>query len=166
MQKDATYKLLITGLRNAHAMESQAQELIERQIERTDDYPYLKARLSKHLQETKQQALRLEQCLDQCGETTSTVKDSVLATMANINAMGHSMANDEIIKNTLASNMFENFEIASYKSLLVMADAAGVDIKPMLVQSLREEEEMAEWMSSNIEKITRDFIALQQQQAA
>ena len=39
----------VTGLRNAHAMEMQARELMERQIDRTQDYPELRTRLQQHL---------------------------------------------------------------------------------------------------------------------
>ena len=35
--------LLIVGLRNAHAMETQARELMERQSERTGDFPKVQA---------------------------------------------------------------------------------------------------------------------------
>src|SRR5215470_12166257 len=56
--------LLVTGLRNAHGMEVQARELMERQCERLDDYPAVQARVRKHLAETVQQLHRLEKCLD------------------------------------------------------------------------------------------------------
>jgi hypothetical protein len=49
------------GLRNAHAMEIQARELMERQSERLDDYPDVKAKLSAHLGETNEQLRRLQQ---------------------------------------------------------------------------------------------------------
>ena len=39
MASDGARELFITGLRNAHAMEHQARELMERQIERSTDYP-------------------------------------------------------------------------------------------------------------------------------
>jgi ferritin-like metal-binding protein YciE len=135
MQSEISHKLLITGIRNAHAMERQAQELMERQIARTDDYPDVKAKLTEHLKETKEQSSRLEECLEKCGESSSAIKDAALATMANLAAFSHAMVNDEIIKNTLANNMFENFEVGTYKSLLVMADIADVKIKQLLARS-------------------------------
>jgi ferritin-like metal-binding protein YciE len=44
--------IFVVGLRNAHAMEVQARELMERQSERLDDYPEVKAKVAAHLQET------------------------------------------------------------------------------------------------------------------
>lgn len=166
MQSGVGYSLLITGLRNAHAMECQARELLERQIERTDDYLIVKAKLKEHLIETNVQARRLEECLEKCGESTSVLKDAALATMGNFAALSHAVANDEIIKNTLANNMFENFEIGTYKCLIAMADNAGIEISDLLTRSLREEQQMADWVSDNIEKITIDFLTIRDRQAA
>src|SRR5215207_8168639 len=68
--------IFVVGLRNAHAVEIQARELMERQSERLDDYPEVKAKVAAHLQETNQQLRRLEKCLEACGESTSTLKDT------------------------------------------------------------------------------------------
>src|SRR5437588_8366124 len=108
MATETARNLLITGLRNAHAMERQAQELMERQSERTNDFPEVKARLQRHLDETRQQLRRLESCLEQCGERESAIKDAALSTMGNLAAMAHTMAGDEILKNTFANNAFEH----------------------------------------------------------
>ena len=64
--------IFVVGLRNAHAMEIQARELMERQSERLDEYPEVKAKVATHLQD--EQLKRLEQCLETCGESTSTVQ--------------------------------------------------------------------------------------------
>ena len=79
----------------------QARELMERQSERLDDYPELKAKVAAHLQETNQQLKRLEQCLEACGESTSSVKDTAQSVAANTMAMAHSMAGDEIFEEYL-----------------------------------------------------------------
>lgn len=84
--------VFIVGLRNAHAMETQARELMERQSEWLDDYPDVKARVSAHLNETNEQLRRLEQCLEACGESSSSIKDTAQSLAANATAMAHSMA--------------------------------------------------------------------------
>lgn len=43
---ETIHDIYITGLRNAHAMEIQARELMERQSERLDDYPDVKAAIT------------------------------------------------------------------------------------------------------------------------
>src|SRR5690242_12145650 len=108
MSNDTARDIFIVGLRNAHAMEVQARELMERQSERLDEYPEIKAKVATHLQETNQQLQRLEQCLQACGESTSSMKDTTQSMAANLQAMAHSMAGDEILKNTFANNAFEN----------------------------------------------------------
>jgi ferritin-like metal-binding protein YciE len=158
--------IFVVGLRNAHSMEIQARELMERQSERLDDYPEVKAKVAAHLQETNQQLKRLEQCLEACGESTSTLKDTVQSVAANATAMAHSMAGDEILKNTFANNAFEHFEIAAYKSLLTLCPAAGMDsARAPLETSLKEEERMAAWIDANVAKVTMEYVRHEQQAA-
>ena len=94
-------------------METQARELMERQSERLTDYPEVASQMQKHLRETEGQMKRLEQCLSSLGESTSTIKDTAQSFMGNMMALGHSMAGDEVLKNTFANDAFEHFEIAA-----------------------------------------------------
>lgn len=163
---NAAKDTFVVGLRNAHAMETQARELMERQSERLDPYPEVKAKIAAHLQETNEQLRRLEQCLEACGESTSSLKDTTQSVMANAQAMMHAMAGDEILKNTFANNAFENFEIAAYKSLLALCGPAGVEqARALLETSLKEEQRMAQWIDANVEKVTMEYIARQRQAA-
>jgi Domain of unknown function (DUF892) len=101
--------VFMVGLRNAHSMEVQAREMMERQSERLSDYPDVQARVKEHLAETNEQLRRLDQCLEACGETSSTLKDTAQSVMGNTMAMAHAMAGDEILKSTFANNAFEHF---------------------------------------------------------
>ena len=158
--------IFVVGLRNAHAMEVQARELMERQSERLTDYPEVQQKVTEHLRETEQQLKRLESCLEACGESTSSLKDTALSVAANVTAMANSMAGDEILKNTFANNAFEHFEIASYKSLLALAGPAGAESsRPALEASLREEEKMAAWIDANVQKVTMEYLAREQRAA-
>ena len=118
--------LLVTGLRNAHGMEVQARELMERQCDLLGDYPAVQTKLRQHLAETIQQLRRFEQCLAACGETASAIKDTLMSALANLTAIGHAAAEDEILKNAFANQAFENYEIAAYKSLLTLCEQAGM----------------------------------------
>src|SRR3979411_1006711 len=129
-------EIFVVGLRNAHAMETQARELMESQSERLDEYPEVKAKVTAHLQETNEQLKRLEQCLEALGEGTSTLKDTAQSVMANVLAMTHAVAGDEILKNTFANNAFENFEIAAYKSLIALCrPPRGAPATPCMAHS-------------------------------
>ena len=152
--------LFVTGLRNAHAMEHQAKELMERQIERMSDYPALQERLRLHLAETEEQLTRIDTSLQELGESASTLKDMALSLGANIAALGHAIAGDEVLKNVFANNAFENYEIAAYKSLIAIGDAAGTSASWMN-QSLQEEERMASWVADNVSALTKRYLDLQ-----
>lgn len=157
----------VVGLRNAHAMEVQARELMERQAERLGDYPEVQAKVKAHLGETNEQLKRLDQCLDACGESSSTIKDTAQSVMANAMAMAHAMVGDEILKNTFANNAFEHFEIAAYKSLLSLCEAAGQGkVRSLLEANLKEEERMAAWIDANVGKVTQEYLAVEARKAA
>jgi len=158
--------LLITGLKNAHAMENQAHEMLERQAERMTDYPELRKKVAEHLKETKEQLARLEKCLTELDSSPSTVKDATMAFGANVAAMGHAMAGDEVLKNTFANNALEHYEIAAYKSLIALADEAGVRMKTVLQTSLKEEERMAEWVDKHVQPITLEYLRHEEKAAA
>jgi ferritin-like metal-binding protein YciE len=152
--------LLVTGLRNAHGMETQARELMARQCERLGDYPAVQTRVRQHLAETIQQLHRLQQCLAACGETASAIKDTLMSALANLTAFSHAAADDEILKNTFANQAFEHYEIAAYKSLLVLCEQAGMSgLQEPLRQSLAEEQRMAAWLDEHVEEVTLSYIA-------
>lgn len=84
--------IFIVGLRNAHSMEVQAREAMERQSERLTDYPEMHAKVTQHLRETNQQLERLDRILEQLGQSTSTLKDMAQSMMGNVMAAAHAMA--------------------------------------------------------------------------
>ena len=116
---------LITGLRNAYALEGQAISTLENVHSRLENYPQLKAGVAQHLQETKQQQQMVERCLADLGEEPSALKEMALKLTGNLQSMMHATAGDEVLKNLFALYAFEHLEIASYRSLIVMAEACG-----------------------------------------
>ncbi len=151
--------IFIVGLRNQHAVEKQAIELLERQVGRLENYPEMSARMRQHIAESNEQARRIEELLSSLGTSHSTVKDTVTSLMGNLAALGHTVAPDEVLKNTLANFAFEHYEIASYLSLLTLAEATGHDrAKLALSESLREEEQMAQWIQDHIGPTTLRFV--------
>ena len=155
--------IFITGLRNAHAMENQALSIMKPQVARIENYPDVARRLELHIEETEGQIERLEQVLEGFGEQRSSLKDLALSLGGAMAALGHSIAPDEIVKNSFANFAFENYEIAAYKSLLTLArqvgDQRSVDL---LSASLAEEEAMAEWLDQNIEAVTLQYASLRE----
>jgi ferritin-like metal-binding protein YciE len=155
--------IYVVGLRNAHALEKQAIEIMERQVGRLTHYPELSRRLRSHIRETKDQLRRLDQILAAHEESSSAIKDIALQTLGNMAAISNAMAGDEILKNTFADFAFEHYEIAAYKSLIALAEIQR-DQKalPLLKSSLREEEQMAAWLDENIRAVTAQYVEREQ----
>jgi ferritin-like metal-binding protein YciE len=71
----------------------------------------------------------------------------------------HALAGDEIIKSSFADYAFEHYEIAAYKSLLVLAEQLGLpQAQSSLRQSLDEEEKMAAWLLENLQELTLEYL--------
>ncbi|WP_181706216.1 ferritin-like domain-containing protein [Chthonobacter rhizosphaerae] len=155
----------VVGLRNAHGLEKQALQIMNRQLERMTDYPEIIARLNQHTEETNRQVERLETILGRYGESHSALKDTVMSFMGNMAALGHAPAEDEVLKNTFADLAFEAYEIAAYKSLITMAQSLGdQEAIRLLTESLKEEEATAAFFDQNVSTITNRY--LQQSHAA
>lgn len=155
--------IFVTGLRNAHAMENQALSIIKPQIQRIENYPEVRERLEMHRHETERQISRLDEVLATLSENASTLKDTAMSFTGAMASLGHAVAGDEIVKNSLANFAFEHYEIAAYKSLLAIADHGGFTAaRSLLDDNLEEEVQMAGWLESNLQKITLEFVALRE----
>jgi ferritin-like metal-binding protein YciE len=155
--------IFVAGLRNAHAIENQALSLMQRQLDRIENYPQVADRLRQHIEETNGQIQRLDTILQSLGEDSSTLKDMGGSLLGNMAALSHAVAQDEILKNSFANFAFENFEIAAYKSLCQMAELTGHNaaIAP-LQQSLQEEMAMAKWLDDNLAAVTSAYVTREQ----
>jgi ferritin-like metal-binding protein YciE len=158
---EAIRDVFVTGLRNAHALEHQALSLMDRQIEHLAQYAEVEERLRSHRGETEQQIARLEQILGELGENPSGLKDTAMALSGNMAAMAHMFAPDEILKNSFANFAFENFEAASYKALIVIAEEGGFTTAvPLLQQTLQEELAMAAFCDEILPTVVRKYLNL------
>ena len=146
-------------LRDAHAMEKQAETILKGQTSRIENYPELAARMETHLTETRSQRERLEACMERRDTSTSGVKDvsaQFTAMMQNFSGM---FAGDEIVKGVLASYSFEHMEIASYRILAAAAETEGDMQTAQLCREIcLEEEAMADWLKDNIDSITSQYL--------
>lgn len=153
---------LTVWLRDAHAMEIQAESFLETQIDRLENYPEALPRLRSHLEETKQHKAMIERCLTSLDEDPSTFKDTSMKVTASIQGMLHSMASDEVLKNALASAAFEQFEAASYRILVTAAQKAGEPEIARTCETIREQEvSMADWAWHQLQPLTEKYITLE-----
>ena len=158
---DVIRKLFVVGLRDAHAVEHQALALMDRQINHLANYPEVEQRLREHRVETEQQIKRLDEILAMLDESPSAIKDTALSISGNLAAFAHMLAPDEILKNSFANFAFENFEIASYKGLITIAEAGNFgNAVPLLDATLQEEEAMAAFCDQSLPTIVNRYLSL------
>jgi len=146
-------------LRDAHAMEEQAEKILHGQAGRVENYPQLTERLEAHLKETTRQRERLETCMERRGISASSTKDLTAKFTAAMQNMSGVFAGDEVVKGVLASYAFEHMEIASYKILAAAAETDGDSETARLCNEIcQEEEAMADWLKENMGKIATEHL--------
>jgi len=98
------------------------------------------------------------------GALASLAKEAVAGAVATVAGFAHVWAGDEVLKNVLAAIGFKAYEISSYKVLLTLAEAAGAtEDGPVLEQSMKEEQEMGDWLGSHLPALVHAYL---QQRAA
>jgi ferritin-like metal-binding protein YciE len=144
-------KHLVDWLRNAYAMEKQAETMLTAQVSRLENYPDVRTRIEQHLQETLSQQALLESCLTRLGTSPSLIKGMTGEMVAFGQAVGGMTMSDEVVKGAMSGYVFEHTEIAAYTALIVAARAAG-DLETMRVceQILPQEVEMGRWLLEHL----------------
>ena len=156
---DVRIERLIEWLRDAHAMEAQAESMLSKQASRIENYPALKARIEQHITETQNQAKLIESCLQRYDKSYSGFKDLGGKMMAMGQALGGMMVNDEVVKGAQMGYVFENLEIASYTILIAAAEAVGdMQTKEICERILVEEVAMAEWLREHLPELTQAYL--------
>ena len=159
-QTNAAMDLYLTGLRNQHAVETQAIGTTQNQMPRMKDYPDLHAQMQKEHSQTTEQAARLDRLMEKHGSSKSLVKEAVTGAVATVAGFVHAGAPDEVLKDVLAAIGYKAYEIASYKVLIALAEAAGAsDDVPVLQQSMQEEQAMGDWLGSHLPSFATAYIA-------
>lgn len=146
---------LIDWLKDAHAMEQQAEQMLEAQIGRLLNYPKLRTRL----EETRDQKRLVEQALERLGHSPSTLKDLGARLGAFVQAAGTMLVADEVLKAAMAGHVFEQMEVAAYTVLLAAAEAAGDEETRVVCEAiLPQEQAIAEWTLAHLPELTQAFL--------
>ncbi|WP_345830218.1 DUF892 family protein [Erwinia sp. HDF1-3R] len=149
----------LAWVKDAHAMEKQAESMLEKMAGRLEHYPDLKARIKQHIEETRQQQVLVQSVIDRFDTSHSTLKDAVGKLSALGQAMGGMLADDEVVKGAISGYVFENLEIASYTSLIAAAELVGDREGARIFAQIREEEvAMADWALKHLPDVTEQFM--------
>ena len=157
--------IYLTGLRNQHAVETQAIGTIQNQLPRMTPYPELHAKMQEDKARSTEQAARLDELLSKHGTSASAAKEAVTGAVATVAGFVHGLSDDEVLKNVLAAIGYKAYEIGSYKVLIELAKAAGAtgDI-PVLERSMKEEQEVGDWLGTHVPSFIQSYLG--QQKAA
>jgi len=146
-------------LRDAHAMEEQAETMLKAMEGRLEHYPELRTRIAQHIQETQHQAERLRHCIQDAGGDTSLLKDMTGKFMAAMQGFTGIMASDEVVKGGMFSYAFEHMEIAAYRNLISAARVLGEPrIAQVCEEILAEEVAMAKWLEEHMAGVVSQFL--------
>jgi ferritin-like metal-binding protein YciE len=146
-------------LRDAHAMETQAEKLFLGQAERLKDYPELSAKLRDELTFIQANKMLVFATLKHLGSDTSFIKDTFGKFMGFEQTMAGIIVNDEPVKGILALHTFTQMAIGSYKILVAAADSTGdLDIKKTCETILEVSERRAAWIEKELDSVTRTFL--------
>ena len=156
----STLDVYLTGLRNQHAVETQAIGTIQNQLPRMEAYPDLHLQMQADKERSTEQAARLDRLMEKHGTSKSLAKEAVTGTVATVAGFAHSLSSDEVLKDVLAAVGFKAYEIGSYKVLIALAQAVGAsDDIPILEQSMRDEQEMGDWLGSHLPSFVHTYLA-------
>jgi ferritin-like metal-binding protein YciE len=153
---------VLAWLNDAHALELNLAQVLEHRVTDTKDHPQMQARVRQHLEETRRHAELVKGCIERMGGNTSAVKSAMGKIGGVMQGVSTGMAKDEMVKNALADYASEQFEIASYTSLLAAAKALGdTQTAQVCQQILSDEMEMARFLEQQIPMITQEFLGMQ-----
>ena len=150
---------LIGWLNDAYAMEKGIIPVLENHVKDAEKFPDIQTRLRAHLEQTKRQADQVKMLVERLGGSTSAVKTTMGTIGGFLSGMSTGAAPDELVKNALADYSTEHFEIACYRALIAGGQALGeTEVVRVCEQILREEEEMARWLESNLPMVVNLYL--------
>lgn len=156
----ANNELLVAWLNDAHALEKGIVEALESQVDVAADHPEVQAGIKRHLEATKGHMESVKTCLEELGESPSTVKSGLATVTGKAQSMTMGAAKDNLVKSALNDYSTEHMEIASYKALIQAAEQLGQPSIVTACQSiLKDEEAMAAWLDQQLPSLVREAVA-------
>lgn len=146
-------------LRDAHAMEQQAEKLFIGQSERLKNFTELSIKLRDELTFINANQILLTGLIKTLGSSPSIFKDSVAKFVAFEQNMSGILMSDEPVKGILALHTFTQMAVGSYKILVAAADASEeADIKKTCETLLASSERRAAWIEKELNSVPRTFV--------
>lgn len=143
--------LLVTWLKDAHAMEQSLIPVLKDHAGHADGHPEVQRRMAQHAEETERHARMVEECLHRLDADPSGGKDILGKMVMSVQGKMTGAAEDTMVKDSLMDFASEHFEIASYKALVKAAESMGeTQIADTCRRILKEEQEMASFLDEHL----------------
>lgn len=152
---------LISYIQDTYAMENQIVQVLEKQVNQTKDHPDIQAKITEHLEQTKQHRARMEQRLEAYGQKPSAMKGALSSVMGNTQGLLSGTRPDKLAQSSRDDYVVEHFEIAAYTMLMATAKAFG-DTETMSAaeMNMRDEVAMQQWLAQHTAEVA--LMALQE----
>ncbi len=102
--------LVLTWLRNAHAMEEALEEVLQRHVKDADGHADMQSRLQSHLNETRRHAEQVAECIDAMGGKVSKAKDVFANMFGAIEGLMTKPYKDTMVKDVVVDFAAEQFK--------------------------------------------------------
>lgn len=142
---------LITWLNDAYAMEQALEETLKQHAADAKDDVEVHGRIERHIEETRNQAATVKECLQSLGGEVSGAKSAFANVFGAMQGMVNKPMGDTMVKNAIADYAAEHFEIATYRALIDTAQKIGEEeIARKLTDILRQEQDMARFLEEKL----------------
>jgi ferritin-like metal-binding protein YciE len=162
MRLESLHTLYVERLRDMRDAENQILKALPRLIERVE-HADLRTALENHLDETRQQAARLEMIFDELDESPKGKKCKGMAgVLDEANELAGEKGDAGVIDAAIidAAQHIEHYEIAGYGTLSTFAGLLGYDRHQTLLQTSLNEEKKADETLTDLAERTINLDAL------
>jgi ferritin-like metal-binding protein YciE len=143
---------LTEWLRDAQAMEKQAEAMLDALAEGIEHYPDVKAQIERHLQEAREQVSALQGYVEQFGEGAQTWKESARQCAVMGQGLSGVFLGGKFVKRAIT-------EISCYNILIAAAASLGDDETRAVCEGiLCQEEAMLNWLKNYLASATAQYL--------
>ena len=152
----STKETMIAWLNDAYAMENALIPILKNHASDVKDDPQARQRIELHLEQTKRHAELVKGCVERLGSSTSAAKTGLGGLFGALQSVSTGVFSDQLVKNGLVDYATEHFEIACYRALQAGAQTIGDQhIADMCAEIIRDEQQMADWLLTQLPTIVR-----------
>ncbi|WP_341315298.1 DUF892 family protein [Paraburkholderia sp. IMGN_8] len=150
---------MLRALRDAYAMERDAERLLGNHATRSTPDPEVNARIEAHLTETLANQKSLASCIDRIDANDTIQQTFPDDSPAAIETGDIVQTPDEVVRSLVNLYVFKHQEIASYTSLIAIAEANGFFETKLACETIALQQiAMADWLLDHLPAATKAYL--------